>query len=243
MSRPEFVVRSFIIVGVLAIAAATWMLSDILLLLFGAILVAVLLRSVADPIERATSLGPTLALAIAVVVIGAVVATSIALLGPALSEQMVQLMDRFPAAWTSLSNRFQLGALPDVLKDASTSSLGSLAARMFSWGSTIVAAIASLALVVFGGLYLAAAPQTYRNGVIALVPGHLRAVAKKTLNECGEALRRWLSGQLVAMLLIGVLTGLGLWVVGVPSALALGLIAGLFAFVPIFGPFWRWSQR
>lgn len=97
--------------------------------------------------------------------------------------------------------------------------------------------MASLALVLFGGLYLAAAPRTYRDGLIALVPADLRPVALRALHECGEGLRRWLSGQLVAMLLIGVLTGLGLWIAGVPSSLALGLIAGLFTFVPIFGPF------
>ena len=52
----------------------------------------------------------------------------------------------------------------------------------------------------------------------------------------GSALKLWLLGQLVAMLIVGVLTGLGAWLIGLPSAIALGLIAGLFEFIPFAGP-------
>jgi predicted PurR-regulated permease PerM len=237
MTRSEYVIRIFIALGIFALAGAVWMLSDLLLLLFGASLVAVLIRSVADPLQELTSIGPTPALVISVLAICALIGGSVALLGPALKQQMTELINQLPTAWTALSDRFQLGPISELLKDAGTSSLGTLATRMFSFGSTIVGAVASLALVVFGGLYIAAAPQSYRDGMISLVPMDLRPLARQTLDECGEGLRRWLSGQLVAMFIIGSLTGLGLWFAGVPSSLALGLIAGLFAFVPIFGPF------
>ena len=49
-------------------------------------------------------------------------------------------------------------------------------------------------------------------------------------------MRVWLAGQLIAMTLVGALTGVGLWLVGVPSAFALGLIMGLADFVPFIGP-------
>ena len=38
------------------------------------------------------------------------------------------------------------------------------------------------------------------------------------------------------MVLVGLLTGIGLWLVGVPSAFALGLLAGLMEFIPFVGP-------
>jgi predicted PurR-regulated permease PerM len=56
------------------------------------------------------------------------------------------------------------------------------------------------------------------------------------LDHCGAALRQWLKGQVLAMVMIGTLSGLGLWLLGVPSAAALGLIAGLAEFVPFVGP-------
>ena len=52
ITRSEYVIRIFIALGIFALAGAVWMLSDLLLLLFGAILVAVLIRSVADPLQE-----------------------------------------------------------------------------------------------------------------------------------------------------------------------------------------------
>jgi predicted PurR-regulated permease PerM len=56
------------------------------------------------------------------------------------------------------------------------------------------------------------------------------------MDACGRALNGWLKAQLVSMILVGSLVGLGLWVIGVPAPLALGLFAGLAQFVPIVGP-------
>jgi predicted PurR-regulated permease PerM len=56
------------------------------------------------------------------------------------------------------------------------------------------------------------------------------------VQKSGHALRLWLFGQIVAMVIVGVLTGAGLSLIGVPSALALGLLVGLAEFVPFLGP-------
>ncbi|MBS0242581.1 MAG: AI-2E family transporter, partial [Proteobacteria bacterium] len=56
------------------------------------------------------------------------------------------------------------------------------------------------------------------------------------LDDSAEALRRWLWAQLVAMLAVGGLVGIGLFFVGVPSALALGIVAGMLEFIPYVGP-------
>ena len=54
--------------------------------------------------------------------------------------------------------------------------------------------------------------------------------------ESGKALRLWLRGQLIAMVVVGLLTGSGLWALGMPSALTLGLMAGVLEFIPFAGP-------
>jgi predicted PurR-regulated permease PerM len=72
--------------------------------------------------------------------------------------------------------------------------------------------------------------------VVKLVPEAKRDLTREALTDSGKALRLWLKAQLVAMVLIGLLTGIGLWILGVPSALALGIIAGLLEFVPFVGP-------
>jgi predicted PurR-regulated permease PerM len=90
--------------------------------------------------------------------------------------------------------------------------------------------------VVIGGLYIAAAPALYRDGLLQLVPEGRKALAEDTIATAGNALRLWLVGQLAAMALVGVLTGLGLWMLGIPAPLALALLAGLAEFVPLVGP-------
>jgi predicted PurR-regulated permease PerM len=52
----------------------------------------------------------------------------------------------------------------------------------------------------------------------------------------GTTLQWWFVGRFASMAVTGVLTGIGLWIAGVPMALALGFIAGLLAFVPFVGP-------
>jgi predicted PurR-regulated permease PerM len=98
-------------------------------------------------------------------------------------------------------------------------------------------AVLDLVLVLIAGIFLAADPATYRSGLAKLFPKGRQRQVFATLDASGGALRLWLLGQMVSMTVIGVLTGLGLWLVGVPSPLMLGLIAGLAEFVPVVGPF------
>ena len=93
----------------------------------------------------------------------------------------------------------------------------------------------TLAVVVIAGLYLAGAPGTYVNGALRLVPVAHRHKAKALCVEAGKALWAWSAGQALDMLVVGVLSGVGLWVIGVPLALVLGVLAGLFNFVPYIG--------
>jgi predicted PurR-regulated permease PerM len=54
--------------------------------------------------------------------------------------------------------------------------------------------------------------------------------------ESERALRLWLKGQAIAMVVVGLMTGIGLWLLGMPSAFVLGLLAGLLEFIPFAGP-------
>ena len=65
-------------------------------------------------------------------------------------------------------------------------------------------------------------------------PAH-RPTAEHLLGVVGQVLQRWLVGQLVVMVTIGVLTGIGLWLMGIEAAFALGLMGGLLCFIPFVG--------
>jgi predicted PurR-regulated permease PerM len=109
------------------------------------------------------------------------------------------------------------------------SSAGTLFMTMWS------VAIGILATIV-GGIFLAAQPALYRAGLLQLFPGTARDRAAATLDSCGGALRLWLLGQLAGMVIVGALTGFGVWLVGLPSPIALGVLAGLLEFIPYAGP-------
>jgi predicted PurR-regulated permease PerM len=101
-------------------------------------------------------------------------------------------------------------------------------------GSLSIVVGAIVILVV--GLFLAADPGTYVNGLVRLLAPPRRARGKEVLEAAGKRLAWWLVGRGISMTVVGVLTGVGLWLLGVPLAPALGLLTGLLNFVPTFGP-------
>jgi predicted PurR-regulated permease PerM len=233
MSEWGFIRRVLIVFAIGALALALWVLSDLLLLIFAAILCASALRALMEPLVRSTGISEPLALTAIVLLIVVVVAALVLQFGSRLSEQITYLLENVPAAVQSLSQRLDLGSLS---KEVGGSALGALAARAVTIGSSIIGAVAGFFLVIVGGIYLAASPDIYRRGFIALFPERMHDVVTATVKDSNFALTRWLRAQLIAMGLIGAMTGIGMWIAGVPSPLALGLIAGATEFIPIVGP-------
>ena len=116
---------------------------------------------------------------------------------------------------------------------------GGMFASVGAFASAVASALVELLLVIFAGLFLALNPQGYEAGVVKLFarrsPGAARVVGR-SFDVAGKGLRLWLLGQLAAMVAVGLVTGLGAWAIGLPSPLALGVIAGVLEFVPIAGP-------
>jgi predicted PurR-regulated permease PerM len=94
----------------------------------------------------------------------------------------------------------------------------------------------AVVVTVIGGVYLAIQPRLYRGGFAQLFPRRLRKEANETIDDIGQALRLWLIADLIQMVLIGTLATAAVWLIGLPSPLALGVIAGLAEFVPYLGP-------
>jgi predicted PurR-regulated permease PerM len=102
--------------------------------------------------------------------------------------------------------------------------------------SSTLGAVANFLIVLVVGLYLAVEPHRYARGLVRLVPEGHRQRAREVVAELGRSLWWWLMGQIVSMTVVGVAVTLGLWLVGVPAPLALGVLAGLSEFVPTLGP-------
>jgi predicted PurR-regulated permease PerM len=179
-------------------------------------------------------------------------------LAPTLREQGAELRQKLPEAVDRAEqwmNRRQSGffgvllgagnqaptrpstATPSQPAGATTTPAGTTATRyLFPFITHTAEAIGGFLIVIFLSIYLAADPALYRRGILALLPDRRRAQGAYVMDRITVVLRKWLVTQLIAMLVIGVVTTIVLLLLGVKAAFALGLLAGLFEFIPTVGP-------
>lgn len=233
MSDWNFVRRVLIVFAIGGLTLALWVLSDLLLLIFAAVLFAIALRHMTWPIVEITRMPETVALAVAVLVIVTASAALFLQFGGRLVAQTQFLLQEAPTAFKTLADKFNIEALA---QGAGGSIVGGLAAGLMTLGSSIAGAAVGAVLIAVGGLYIAATPTPYTNGFVALFPARWHDIVASTLKDSGFALSRWLGAQLISMCVVGAATGIGMRLAGVPSPLALGFIAGALAFIPYAGP-------
>jgi predicted PurR-regulated permease PerM len=214
-------------------------LLQVALLLFAGVLVGVPLRAASALIARRMNLTPGVALALVLIAIAALVGTIGWFLAPRIAEQSGQVMQELPEKWRQLQDRLAIpgGAhILDQFSDPSRATIRALVGKSFGAISGALGALGSAFVILFIGLYLAASPGVYVDGLIRLIAVRHRARARDVLQEVGVSLLWWLLGKLASMALVGVLTFLGLWFFGVPLALTLSLLACALTFIPNFGP-------
>jgi len=114
--------------------------------------------------------------------------------------------------------------------------IGAIIPYLFPVFSTTIASMTGLILVVFLTIFFAADPETYADGILHLVPHAHRERGGEVLATMGRSLRAWLVARSIAMVTIGVVVTSVMAVLGVRASVALGVIAGLLEFVPVFGP-------
>ncbi len=233
-------VITLIILGVFFISYIV----DVLMLAFAAVLLAIFLRGLADLLNRYVKISEGKAVLLVSLLLVIILAVSIALLAPSVAEQVRHLRDELPKSAQTLSANLSqydwgraiienLPSTDDVLTRISTANWLSSVGGFFS---STVGMIANFFIAILVAIYLASEPQTYIHGFTKLFPLGRRARVREVLAEIGETLQWWLVGKSGSMLVIGILTWIGLSIIGVPLALTLGLIAGLLSFIPNFGP-------
>ena len=100
----------------------------------------------------------------------------------------------------------------------------------------VASTLLGVVIAVFIAVYLAANPGPVAGWVVRLFPTEHRRRVRELLSEARTNLLSWLKGRLASMAIVGVLSTVALYVIGIPGALILGLFAGLVSFVPYIGP-------
>jgi predicted PurR-regulated permease PerM len=182
-----------------------------------------------------------------------IVALVISLLVPVVTRQVGQVIDHFPdyladaqATISRLAARF--GQEPDFRLDAEqvrewlSAGENRQAVTRYLTGlrSVTNSVISGLIIIVLGpvmAFYLLVDLPRLRRGAMTLIPPGRREEIKGLMDRIGTAVGGFFRGQLLVALFVGVASSIGLWAIGLPYWLLVGMVAGIFNLVPLVGPF------
>lgn len=220
----------------------SWHLAQMLLIVFAGVLLAVFLDGLSGWLRKYLHLPRAVSLPLILILLLGFFVFSGLIMGPQIAGQFVKLTDKIPTALNSVKESLSESSWGKTFSIESLTTrdlwpVGSdIIGRITGVFSTALGFIGSVLLILFIGIYLAATPDQYVNGVVRLFPHERRQRIHEVLVAVGTALRWWLVGRITAMAVIGIFVAGGLWITGVPLALSLGLIAALLSFVPFIGP-------
>jgi predicted PurR-regulated permease PerM len=223
-----------------------WKVSEILLLLFIAILASLYLGAITDFLVARLRVPRSLGFLIALFGTLAAIFGLGALLVPPVVEQTRQLVGVLPSyikAWQDALARLiarypALGEVASPQGEIVSAIVGQLevaAGRLFPTVVNVGHQVVNVVSILVMGIYLALYPGLYREWLIALFPPIHRDTVRDVLRDLSGTLRDWIAAQLLAMTVLAVLTAIGLYLLQVPYWLTFGIFVGAVVIVPFFG--------
>jgi predicted PurR-regulated permease PerM len=247
--NPSFVKRSLVVIALVTLTvlvlALLYIGMQVLFLVLASVLLALPLRAGTRLLSRKTKLPEGASLAIVLLTTFAVIYGVFALLSGAITQQIDDLQDQLPGliknaqqqlSQSELGQRIASDLSSDEFSLEKMAKEGNWFGRAFGAVSSVFGVLSNFYIVFFVTLFIAVSPDTYYKGIILLVPLSGRERAHEVMAKLGDTLLNWLTGQVFSMTVVGVLTGIGLWIMGIPLAGVLALIAALLSFIPNFGP-------
>jgi predicted PurR-regulated permease PerM len=239
----RMLIGAAILLGLVLVLAFLRLAVDMLLIAFAGLLVGVLLRALTGLISNNTPIPDKWAFTIVVLALLATIAGFGWLFASDIAQEMEQFRQVIPASIQQLERWVGQFSWAETVLEQAPEPEELLAGELDVVGpvtgffSGAVTGLTYGILILFVGFYLAVNPGLYVGGLVRLGGGTRRERARELFSEIEITLKRWLLGQLFMMILIGTISTVGLWLLGMPLFLTLGLIIGLLEFVPYVGPF------
>ncbi|HVE61891.1 MAG TPA: AI-2E family transporter [Chitinophagaceae bacterium] len=211
---------------------------NVFLLILSGVLIALFFRGLSGIIQRKTKMNDKLSLVIAIVGSLLLVGLFFWFAGNRIQHQVEELTKTLPQTIDHFKTQVNKSGLGKQVFERLSSQDNTSKAPSFvqTFFKSTFGVLGDMYVVLFLGIFFTVSPKTYVDGFIKLIPVKAKAKTKDVINKVGATLTKWLKGQLLAMLIVAVLTAIGLSIIGMPMALVLALIAGLLNFIPNFGP-------
>jgi predicted PurR-regulated permease PerM len=257
-------VRRIVTQAVLLVAAAValiWLLFAlrmILLLLAFTAIFCYLIAPLVDFFEFSIRVGRsrlrvphTLAIIIVYLLMAGAVAFTIEKVGPLLSDQLGAFFENMPNYAKQLDlYAKQLSAMPTryrlplTWRESLTDGVNAAISGLLNWLQGVAFKTVRMTpyllwfvlIPVLGFFFLKDAKALSDRFLSTLPAADMRYRVAMFLKDVSEAMAGYIRAQLLACLIVGVVVGVGLWLLGLRYPLVFGVVAGLFEFVPIVGP-------
>lgn len=237
-------------IGLIAILLSIyilWQIREVLLLMFAAVVLATTLNRLARRFQR-SGLKRGLAVLLSVSLFIIVIVGFFWLIVPPFAAQFQELTRKVPQGLQRLNSWLdQLEArvppqlsqyIPDInsLGEQAQPLINRALGSSFAFVSGSLEVFLKILLVLVWTGMLLVNPQAYRKVFIRLFPSFYRRRVDGILDQCEVSLEGWITGALIAMSAVGLMSVIGLSVLRIPSALALGVLAGFMNLIPNLGP-------
>ncbi|TRZ78458.1 AI-2E family transporter [bacterium] len=233
------------VIGVLLVLGLIFLIRDVVVL----VLFAVILTSAIEPFAaRMENKKIPRVVAVAMVyVIGALLfGTALFFLIPPLLEQVRQLAVAMPSFFDSAIMKFEsfklfaiqhnIASNVEYFFDSLSAELGQVAPNIFSTTKAVVAGTISVVVVLAVSFYMSVEKGGLKKFIEALTPENQRDNVMRLVKKSQAKLGKWVQGQFVVILLVGVLDFLGLFFIGARFALLLGIMGAILEIIPYAGP-------
>jgi len=148
-----------------------------------------------------------------------------------LEEWLVRYRTTIPEGWR-LTIESNLGRAVEAIGRAIQESLGSAVSAITSTVSLII----GLVIIPFWVFYILADEKAMASAFEAAIPARVEADVRNVLRIVDDILSAYIRGQLLLCLAVGVMSTVGFVVIGLDFAVLLGVMIGLFEFIPFVGP-------
>ncbi len=220
-----------------------YVIRDILLILFAAIVVAWAIEPLARQLARYRI--PRAVTVVSVYILGiGLISLVVSLLIPPLTAQVRGLAQSLPGVAAHFNQWLELPGIDQVqIVEQAQGLLGRLGDSLANAGAGLVARTRGVLSSFFSAIfvfvitfYLVIEHDPVKKLCRILLPKEHVAWVNTLLDKAQRQVARWVVAQLLLGIIVGSVVGVGLWMLGIPYALVLGLIAGILEIIPAIGP-------